>query len=547
MSPGFALEASNPAWLVSALAAPWAALLLLATNTGRRHALTLLPLAALPALATALLAPPASALPLPALFYGTGFRLDDTARAFLLPAALLWCLAGWFAAAAGPMRRGSAFAGFWLLALSGNLTLILAAELLMFYAGFALMSFAAYGLVVHEGSPKALNAGRWYLAMMLAGELCLFTAVALMTTSAGPQALALGATSVSSAQPLLWPLLAGAFFIKLGLFGLHGWLPRAHPVAPVAASAVLSGVMIKTGILGWWRLSSPNLPLLTEWGAWLAALGLVTVFYGILAGLKAREPKTILAWSSVSQMGLMALLAGFAFSAPHNAALAWAGIAWMVLHHGLTKGALFLGTGLYLSSAARGRIWIGLLMSLPALSLAGAPMTSGWIAKSLLERASTDITHGIWLPLMLMAGTVGSTVLMARFLHALWLQPADEARTSWAPWLPWASLLLCVVVLPWTAGIPEQATDRLSYNPWRLLTDLWPLALGLTLYLAMSLRGRGHPHWPWRRANNWTLIPRLPLPLVLSFLERHLHQWPTVGGLFTIAAAILMYAAWLGL
>ncbi|WP_231363508.1 proton-conducting transporter membrane subunit [Thioalkalivibrio sulfidiphilus] len=463
--------------------------------------------------------------------------MDEVARAFLLPSALIWCLAGWFAASRRGLSSSPVFAGCWLLALAGNLSLILAAELLVFYFGFALMTFAAYGLVVHQGSPQALNAGRWYLFMMFLGELCLFTAVALLAVAAGA-ATALG---LASYHGLTLGLFAVGFAIKLGLVGVHTWLPRAHPVAPVPASAVLSGVMIKTGILGWWRVSEPHGPLLSDWGPWLMFLGIVTVFYGIASGLNSREPKTVLAWSSVSQMGLAALLAGLALTSPGAGHLAWLGIAWLVLHHGLAKAALFLGAGLFQDSQGKARGWIGLLLCLPALALAGAPFTSGWFAKAALDAAVIEAGQGAWLPWLLTAGAVGTTLLMARFLHSLWVTPEADGLPTRGPWLPWGFSIVCVLALPWTAWVPEHVRD-MANGPLALLSALWPVVLGLALYMALFTRPATAIRWPWRPR---AFGPRAAIPALLPGLvhvERRMHRWSVVGTLFMFVIALLLAA-----
>ena len=89
----------------------------------------------------------------------------------------------------------------------------------------------------------------------------------------------------------------------MGLVPLHVWLPLAHPAAPMPASAVLSGAIIKAGVIGLIRFL-PFDGALPDWGAVLTAVGLLTAFYGVAVGITQANPKTVLAYSSVSQMGL---------------------------------------------------------------------------------------------------------------------------------------------------------------------------------------------------------------------------------------------------
>jgi len=112
------------------------------------------------------------------------------------------------------------------------------------------------------------------------------------------------------------PLLLLGFGIKVGMPLLHMWLPLAHPVAPVPASAVLSGVMLKAGLLGWLRFLPLGTAALPETGTLLLTAGLLAMFLGVAAGLCQREPKVLLAYSSISQMGFMTLAVGAGLLAP---------------------------------------------------------------------------------------------------------------------------------------------------------------------------------------------------------------------------------------
>lgn len=513
-----------------ALAVPWLVLAMLLVGRTRQRAVRLVPWAALPALLAALLVPEDTVLRLPGSVFE--FGMDAMTRVFLLPAALLWGLSGWFAL--GWIREPAArvsFAGFWLVAMAANLGLILARDLLVFYTGFAVMTFAAYGLVVHEGTASARRAGRWYLALMLVGELCLFTAVALLTM---PREFAVSA-------PWLAMLFGVGFGMKLGVLGLHSWLPKAHPVAPVPASAVLSGVMIKAGMLGWWRMVQPTSAELAAWGLPLLMLGLAGAFYGVLMGLPRRDPKTVLAWSSVSQMGLMVMLAGIALLEPAAVASAGAGIAWLVVHHGLAKGALFLGVGLLATGTATARRLAWLLLWLPALALAGAPFTSGALAKTALDRAVARTVHGSWLDPALMLTTLASTLLMARLLF-LSGRLCATAETDHRLWFPWLLLLGLLLGLPWWGPWLMGDAVLVRVSPWPVVAALVLAVVVWRWHARLPSRfprpGRGPV--PRRRA-------RLSVyrPLVAARWEQRLHRWPVVGRTVMFMMLALIAVLWL--
>ena len=380
-----------------------------------------------PTVSLAAPAAPPMALEWPQLLLGLRFGLDGLGTVFLLLAGLLWSLAGWAAQIYHRHdERRHALWGFWLAALSGNLWLIVAQDAIGFYAGFALMSFAAYGLVVHARSADAWRAGRVYLIMAVLGEALLLSGLLLRVAGSESLALPLAANGGQHAS-LSTALIFLGFGVKAGVLGLHLWLPLAHPVAPTPASAVLSGVMIKAGLLGWMRF----LPLSTEpWpllGAAALLLGLLAALIAVLIGLTQRQPKVLLAYSSISQMGFMTLGIGAALLHPGGWPALAPALALYALHHGLAKGALFLGVAAVAQATGAARRWALAMQALPALALAGLPLSSGFWAKDGLKQALSSLPAP-WpeaLTWLLPIGALGTTLLMLRLL---WLQAHPQAE-----------------------------------------------------------------------------------------------------------------------
>jgi formate hydrogenlyase subunit 3/multisubunit Na+/H+ antiporter MnhD subunit len=448
---------------------------------GRSATMLIAPWAALPALALALLVTPDGAMEIPWLLLGMRLGLDTTARVFLLFTALLWTCAGVYARAylaedAAPQR----FFAFYLVTLSGNLGAILAQDIASFYLFFALMSFAAYPLVVHDGTPEAQRAGRVYLILVVIGEVLLVSALLLTAAAVGSLELqnVPGGVAAASGRDLIIGLTLAGFGIKVGALPLHVWLPLAHPVAPTPASAVLSGAMIKVGLLGWLRFLPLGEVALPGWGSLCMAAGLTAAFYGVGVGLTQDNPKTVLAYSSISQMGFMTLAIGIGLLVPEAWPLALTAVLFYALHHALAKGALFLGVGVAQGAgSARGQLGVvvvGLL--LPALALAGAPFTSGAVAKLVLKSAAVipPAPWPQWLGGLLPLAAVGTTLLMGRFL---WLiGPTSKTQGSHLTlglWLPWAVLLIVVASSPWLFG-----PAALAATPSATLVALWPVVAG---------------------------------------------------------------------
>ncbi len=376
------------AWLLAPLVLPLVLACALYTRA-RRPAIALLPLSALP-LASIALAGDAR-LELPTLLLGSHLVVDALTRTFALLAGALWLVAGAYGlrymVGDASARR---FWLFWLLTQTGVSLAVLAADAVTFYLGFSAMTFAAYGLVVHDGSEASRRAGRVYIVLALLGEALALSGVLALTGRLGATPLAGAAGPMLAASPWIAALLALGFAVKVGAIPLHLWLPLAHPCAPTPASALLSGVLVKLGLLAWLRFlplgESDAAPL----GDALVAVGLLGAFYGAAVGIAQSRPKTVLAYSTVSQMGLATVLVGLALRRPEAEPLVLAAAGVFVLHHGFAKAALFLGVGVVAEAMPRrrvGRTLARAALVLPALALAGAPGTGGAVVKGLIKSA----------------------------------------------------------------------------------------------------------------------------------------------------------------
>jgi formate hydrogenlyase subunit 3/multisubunit Na+/H+ antiporter MnhD subunit len=486
----------NTTALAAAVYAPLLAAGALLPRATRPMARRLAPVAALPAL---LAGPSVGAdAPIPWLLLGSRIGLDAVGAALLPPMAALWLVAGLFALRQiEPGPRGDRFFGCFLAAMSGNFILLAALDAVTFYLGFALMSFASYGLVVHAGDARARHAGRYYLAMVVLGEGCVIAGL-LMLASGSSIDFAEMRAGLAGAEParqaVVLVLLLVGFGIKAGVVGLHFWLPLAHPVAPAPASAVLSGAMIKAGLVAWMRFLPLGAAALPAWGAGIAAAGLVTAVYAVLVGLPQREAKTVLAYSSVSQMGVMIIAIGLGLAMPERWPLAQAALLVYIVHHGLLKGTLFLGAGMTHAAlrppAARAA---ALVFCLGAWSMAGGALGGGLVAKSGLKAA---IPHAgpwhDWLAPLLVLSSALTALLLLRFLWLAWPR-ADEEAGHVPAWLMSAWLLLAATALsgPWWLAAPGVRAGAAAWIPGFQASV--PLFLALLLALAAARWMRGPP------------------------------------------------------
>ncbi|HKK55193.1 complex I subunit 5 family protein [Marinobacter sp.] len=448
-----------------------------------------LPVLPLPALVLALATGPGWQLELPWLLNGGLWAMDELRRLFLLLTAVLWMVAGIYAVGYLGARNLRRFCVFWGLTLAGNLGLTLAVDIGSFYSFFALMTFAAYGLVVHEGTAEATFAGRVYLVMAVLGEMAILVGLLLAAAAADSQILTdlPEAIAGSPRQDLIIALLLGGFGVKAGLPLLHFWLPLAHPVAPTPASAVLSGAMIKAGLLGW-LVTLPFAEIaMPGWGTLMILAGAVGSIGAAIPGVVQQKPKAVLAYSSISQMGLMLLMVGAALADPERAPVLFSVIALYALHHGLAKGSLFLSTGLSVPAGRLRRAGIWLLIALPGFSLAGLPFTSGALAKLAMKDglAANNLDSALagYLAPLMTAGAVATLLLVLRYLWTL----RSKVETGHNPPLLAAGWLASVGVslvafwwLPWQVEGLVRGPVWLP-QPYQLWALVWPMLIAVAL------------------------------------------------------------------
>ena len=433
------------------------------------------------------------------------FGVDATSLPFGLLTLILWTLAAVFGRGylAHDARRRR-FAWAFGAAFAGNLFAVLAQDAATFYVAYGLMSFSTWALVVHDGGSGPARAGRVYIAMVVLSEALLLAGVAGLVahaqthTFSGIQA----ALERGGAEVFLGLWLAG-LGVKAGTLGLHVWLPLAHAFAPTPASAVLSGAMLKVGILGWLRVLPGVRPdgATPAWSEVLLVLGFAGIFFGALWGLAQERPKAVLAYSSVSQLGFITVAVALLGRADASVT-GLPTVQVYAVHHALVKGALFLGTGLALCAGlgprARTAVWVGLVVL--ALALSGAPLTGGALAKAMLkgEPLPTVLTT------LLSLGAVGTVGLMARYLWMLRraVRPTHDVGLGWMV-AGWSALTLVALTLPWLWA-PGSVMKKL-FDAEGLWSATWPVLVGAVLAVA-AVRGG-------------LVMPRLPLGDLAGVLE----------------------------
>src|SRR6476659_1477091 len=526
------------------LALPLAMLCACLSGWLRNRMHLVLAVAPLPALAAACFEADGSTVVVPQALLGLTLVLDRPGAMLIGVAALLWMTAG---AYAGNYLRdkpnAGGFAVWWLMTLTGNLGAFLAADLAGFYLFFTLASLSAYGLIAFDRTAEAKRAAAIYVGLAVLGGALLLMNYVLMAAGVPSGSLLIG-DAVASLATSPWRDYAMAFLIlafglKIGLFPFHVWMPLTYSAAPIAAAAVLSGSAVKVGVIGFIRFL-PFETAMPDWGEGLAIVGVFSAYYGVLVGITQSNPKTILAYSSVSQMGLLAAILGMGLSAGDQSAPLVA--TFSAVFHVLVKGGLFLALGVV--APMRRGIWLVLVpAAILALGLSGLPLTGGALAKSLAKPVLGDDAIGILVSL----AAIGSTLLMLHFLRRMWGQ-SNEVDTLGAR-AAWLLTAIAALILPWLLYPDVTAApleDSLALKA--IWSALWPVAFGALLSLAL-----------WR----WGDLPRIPAGDVLEAdsgalramrgvgaameqTDKFLRQWPVAGCLLAGLAIALCVSSLIG-
>jgi formate hydrogenlyase subunit 3/multisubunit Na+/H+ antiporter MnhD subunit len=489
---------SHTHWLLCAtVGVPLAMLLACLWRPARERMLPWLAVAPLPGLLTAFFAARGELLILGNARLPLALEIDRAGSVLLGVAAMLWMAGGWYAVSYLAKKAGRGhFTVCWLMTLSGCLGVFVAADMAGFYAMLALLSVGTTGLVLSEGTPRAWRAGAIYIGMALFAESLVLAGMILAALAMPEPDLLISAVPAAiEASPwriAIYVLLITGFGIKAGLVPLHFWIPLAHGAAPVPASALLSGAVVKASVIGLIRfMPFETAPWLV--GATVVALGLLGALYAVLVGITQAHPKTVLAYSSVSQMGVIVAILGMGMAANDGSARLIA--TFYAANHVLAKGALFLAVGVVAATGARYLRPILLPVAVIAVGLGGLPLTGGALTKDVAKTLMGDGPAGVLATL----SAIGTTVLMLHFLVRLraGAAAAEDARAAGGLLMPWLATTTASIVIPWALYLGAggySLPDALA--PEMLWSALWPIALGVLLAMALIRWGRHLPALP---------------------------------------------------
>ncbi len=292
-------------------------------------------------------------MPLGAFRFGMDALSAWFAGAILLLSTLAAIYAAGYLRDQEERRNTGVFWFHYLLLTASMLAVVTARNGVLFLLAWESMALTSFFLVIFEHEDASVRRAGWiYLIATHIGTAFILFLFALLGRHSGTLDFAgffaiAGHRGVAS---VVFVLAVIGFGTKAGFMPLHVWLPEAHPAAPSPVSAVLSGVMIKTGIYGLLRILSFLGTPPAWWGWTLVVIGAVSGVLGVLFAVAQSDLKRLLAFSSVENLGIITMgmgvgLLGVTFRDPLMALLGFSGAALHVLNHAVFKGLLFLGAG----------------------------------------------------------------------------------------------------------------------------------------------------------------------------------------------------------
>jgi hydrogenase-4 component B len=334
--------------------------------------------------------------------------LDPLTALFLAPTFLIGGLCALYGhgylAATHPGPRSASSWFFFNVLLASIVLVLLARNAVLFLVSWELMAVASFFLVTLDDETAATQEAGWtYLVASHFGTAFLIVLFALLGGRAGSldfRDFEAVAADGGSRAGLLFVLALVGFGVKAGLVPLHVWLPEAHPAAPSHVSALMSGVMIKTGIYGILRVLGFLGPPMPWWGWVLIGVGACSGLAGVILALAQHDLKRLLAYHSVENIGIITMglgvgLLGISIGSPWLIALGFAGCLLHVVNHAIFKALLFLGAGAVftatrtrdmerLGGLLRLAPWTGATFLVGAAAISGLPPLNGFVSEFLI-------------------------------------------------------------------------------------------------------------------------------------------------------------------
>lgn len=347
---------------------------------------------------------------------GLHFKLDSFRILYGSIAAFMWLMSTLFSKEyLSHYKNKGRYYCFTILTFFATEGVFFSADFYTTFIFFEIMSFTSYVWVAFDEKRESLRAAATYLAVAVIGGLVMLMGIFLLYDTVGTlvfdeligsyeQICILNNSGVLARKLMAAGLcMLFGFGAKAGAFPLHIWLPKAHPVAPAPASALLSGILTKAGMFGILVLTSYLFLGCTAWGSLILIIGVCTMVVGAVLALFSVDIKRTLACSSVSQIGFILVGVGMSGLLGEENLLAVRGSLLHMVNHSLIKLALFMAAGVIFMNVhelnlnkirgfGRKKPLLNYTFLMGALGIGGMPLWNGYVSKTLIHESIVEYT-----------------------------------------------------------------------------------------------------------------------------------------------------------
>ncbi len=464
---------------------------------------------------------------------------------------------------------------FFMTTYWSTLGIFLSNNLINLFTFFEIMSLSSYPLIIHDEDKYSHDAGKTYLIMAVSGGLVLLMGLFLLydfTQTLDIDKIKYVIQDIGNIKYTIAGLIIAGFGVKAGMYPLHLWLPKAHPASPAPASAILSGVLLKTGIFGI-LITSEIMGFSDIYiSNTLIVLGFITMFLGGFLAMYQRNIKRILAYSSMSQMGYIIVGIGLMGILHEHKAIALYGTIYHIINHMIFKVLLFMSAGVIymklhelsingIGGFGRKRKTLKICFFIGSCAIMGVPGFNGFISKNLLHHALAEAVHlygGIWLyigELMFVISSAFTTAYLLKLFIAVFVEKSDHdienikmkvTGRALVPMTILAALIIFIGLKPnFTMNIIYKAAesfyiydkiDTHFYNLENIKSSFLSISLGTLIYVFFIRRvlkkGSGENWWYENTALNWFSLEKdlfIPVFTVIFKISSYVLKFCDVG------------------
>ncbi|WP_053954914.1 complex I subunit 5 family protein [Inediibacterium massiliense] len=454
---------------------------------------------------------------------GLSLKLDVFRYIFLWISCLIWFLTTIYSTQYLIRHKNrNRYYAFFMLTLFSTIGIFLSENILNLFTFFEIMSFTSYMLIIHDEDQYTLQAGKVYIGMAIGGGMVLLMGLFLLYEYTGVlyiSQLGEAMRDIGNIKYMISTLIFIGFGVKATVFPFHVWVPKVYPAAPTPASAILSGVLLKTGIFGIFIINYYLMEGDMNFSIFILILGLINMFVGGFFALFQRNIKRILAYSGMSQAGYILVGIGLIGILREHGSVAIYATLFHIVNHAIFKVLLFMGAGIIymilhelsineIKGFGKHKYILKGLFFLGFLAIIGFPGSNGYISKTLLHIALAEahhLYHNIGWTVAEVIFTISSVFTVAYMLKifvTVFIENNEKYKGQWRSFIKKRALfpMLILSILIIYIGINPQnmmniigyATDELGeghfsiqhFYTWsHMKSSLINIVLGIILYL----------------------------------------------------------------